>query len=149
MRDSDGTLEDRNNKLLALKIAVQSRRGFVVLPTVFLNTIALHGVISSYTVFNAICTVFPSRTETAVCLSCIHCQNLTICVEYGMCDLSQSNGVVSNFFLGSTTFLICVIFGLVGYLHWRKTKEEMLDQVRSTLAEYMPLGGGEIAEDEV
>jgi len=147
MRDSGGTSEDRKNTLLDLEIAAQSRRGVVVLPSVFVNTVALRGVISSYTVFNAICTGFLSGTEPAICLSCIHCQNLTVCVKSGLCDLSQSSRVVSKRFLGLTIFLICVVFGLVSYLHWMKIREEMRDQVRGILAEYMPLDGGEIAEN--
>jgi hypothetical protein len=51
-----------------------------------------------------------------------------------------SNGVFKRTF-GLTLLFLCSAFGAVGYLHWRKTREEMRDQVRGILAEDMPLEG--------
>ena len=53
-----------------------------------------------------------------------------------------SNGVSKRTF-GLTLLFLCSAFGAVGYLHWRKTREEMRDQVRGILAEYMPLESGD------
>jgi len=43
-----------------------------------------------------------------------------------------------------TLLMVCLVFGGAGYIHWRKTREEMRDQVRGILAEYMPLEGGDM-----
>jgi len=56
--------------------------------------------------------------------------------------LSSGGGVTKKTF-GTTLLMMCALFGAAGYMHWRKTREDMRDQVRGILAEYMPLEGGE------
>merc|ERR1719491_1292786 len=67
------------------------------------------------------------------------------CIEDGVCasESSGSSGGVSKRFFGFTLLLLCLIFGAIAFVHWKKTREEMRDQVRIILADYMPLTGGE------
>merc|ERR1712232_687747 len=94
------------------------------------------------------------NSKVDVCEKCVGCVDVGQCVKSGgKCSKTASGasagGGVSKKTFGLTLLAMCGIFGAVGYLHWRKTREEMRDQVRGILAEYMPLDGGEIAEDDI
>lgn len=149
MEDSGGTTDDVVNTLLEREIDAASRRGVVVLPTMFVNTVALRGSLSSNTVFSAVCAGFHEGTKPDVCEKCVGCANTAECVaKGGKCSSrttasSDSGGGVSKKTFGLTLLFLCSVFGAVGYVHWRKTREEMRDQVRGILAEYMPLEGGD------
>jgi hypothetical protein len=41
----------------------------------------------------------------------------------------------------SSILAIVVAFGAAAFIHYRRTREEMREQVRGILAEYMPLEG--------
>ena len=121
----------------------------VILPTMFVNSVPLRGALTTYSVFNAICAGFYEGTAPIICQQCSGCGDAEICVNKGRCMSGGSSGGdagsngVSKRTFGLTLLFLCSAFGTVGYLHWRKTREEMRDQVRGILAEYMPLEGGD------
>ncbi len=152
MKDSGGTTNDQVNTLLEREIDTANRRGVVVLPTMFVNTVALRGALQTSTVFSAVCAGFHEGTTPAICGKCTGCADVAECVKKGgKCTKmapgagggSTSSGGVSKKTFGLTLLFLCTLFGIIGYLHWKKTREEMRDQVRGILAEYMPLEGGE------
>lgn len=150
MEDSGGVEGDSINTLLEKEVESASKRGVVVLPTMFVNTVALRGSLSTNTVFSAICAGFHEGTTPDICTKCVGCSDVAQCVKKnGKCSSysrdasSSSGGGVSKKTFGLTLLVMCGVFGAVGYLHWRKSREEMRDQVRGILAEYMPLEGGE------
>jgi len=139
---SGGTEENEPNNLLEGEITAREKSGIVFLPTVFVNNVALRGALSASSVFTAICAGFLVGTEPDVCLNCSGCRNIDSCAKSGVCTTDASSGgggTVSKRTFGLSLLFVCGIFGAAGYLHWRKTRDEMRDQVRNILAEYMPL----------
>lgn len=150
MEDSGGVHDDVINTLLDREIDSAGRRGVVVLPTMFVNTVALRGALSTNTVFNAVCAGFHEGTSPAICNKCTGCADVAECVKKGgTCSKmsgaagNASGGGVSKKTFGMTLLFMSALFGGIGYIHWRKTREAMRDQVRGILAEYMPLDGGD------
>lgn len=147
MEDSGGLSENTPNSLLDREIDAAMRKGVVVLPTMFINSAPMRGALSTETVFGAVCAGFQSGSEPSICNTCSGCSDVTECVKKGVCksnpSSSTSSGTVSKKTFGTTLLFMCALFGAAGYWHWRKTREEMRDQVRGILAEYMPLEGGD------
>ena len=142
MLDSGGLEKDAPNSFLDLEMAAQARRGVVVLPTAFVNTVALRGALTSNMVFAAICAGYLDGTEPKVCQQCSKCSDEIGCVQAGGKCAGGSgggSGSVSAHTFFTTLFAICCAFGGIGFLHWKKTRDDMREQVRGILAEYMPL----------
>jgi len=147
MDDSGGLTDNHPNTLLDREIDAAMRKGVVVLPTMFINSAPMRGALTENTVFNAVCAGFQAGSEPDVCNTCRGCIDVTECVQKGFCKgtsggVSSGGGVTKKTF-GTTLLMMCALFGAAGYMHWRKTREDMRDQVRGILAEYMPLEGGE------
>jgi hypothetical protein len=152
MGDSGGLTKDAPNAFLDLEISAQSERGVVVLPTAFVTTAAIRGQLSSSSIFNAICAGYSEGTKPKICDKCSGCSDIIACVaKGGKCPAnasgSSSSGQVSTHTFGFTIFFMTALCRGVGYWHYNKTRENMREQVRGILAEYMPLednnGGGE------
>jgi len=144
MNDSGGLTANSPNSFLDLEMAAQTRRGVVVLPTAFVNTVALRGGLTVSMVFSAICAGYLEGTQPTICNQCVKCPDQTECVKNGgKCSskISQTTGGDSVSSRTFTVTLIAVVgaFAGIGFLHWKKTRDEMREQVRGILAEYMPL----------
>jgi len=149
MRDSGGTDNDNDNTFLDLEIKAQERRGVVVLPTIFVNAVALRGALTENTVISAICAGFMEGTAPNICNKCSSCGNKLLCVQNdGKCDTPGSSGSsksgdgVSKRSFGMTLFVLFAMFGAGAYLHWKKSREDLRGEVRGILSEYMPLEDG-------
>ena len=144
MEDSGGLEKDAANAFLDIEISSQAQRGVVVVPTAFVNTAAIRGSLTVSNVFSAICAGFVQGSVPQICTMCSQCTDVVGCVKSGgKCsmhrgDNSSSGGVSTHTFFSSMMFVIAV-FGGLGAWHYKKTKEDMRDQVRGILAEYMPL----------
>jgi len=149
MRDSGGLEADATNSFLEMALGNQASRGVVVLPTAFVNTVALRGALTVNSVFNAICAGFLDGTEPKICKQCYGCHDQTSCIENGRCSSGGAGGGgVSTHTFVLSLFVVSAAFGAAAFWHWKKTREDMRDQVRGILAEYMPLedqGDGEMA----
>jgi hypothetical protein len=142
MLDSGGLERDAPNAFLDLEISAQNERGVVVLPTAFVNTAAIRGQLSASSIFHAICAGFAEGTKPAICEKCGTCSDAVSCVKNGHCPTggaAPSTGQVSTHTFAFTIMFIVVAFAGVGYWHYNKTREDMREQVRGILAEYMPL----------
>jgi hypothetical protein len=153
MDDSGGVEADTKNILLDREVSAATRRGVVVLPTMFVNTVALRGALATSTVFSAVCAGFHEGTTPDVCDKCRGCEDIGECVKKGgsckklapsATGATSDGGGVSKKTFGMTLLIMCLVFGGIGYVHWRRSREEMRDQVRGILAEYMPLDGGDM-----
>ena len=145
MKDSGGLTKDAPNAFLDLEIASQTERGVVVLPTAFVNTAAIRGALTVNNVFTAICAGFAEGTVPDICQKCQSCGDPASCISSkGKCSHSTSSGggVSAHTFASSMLFVIA-LFSALGVWHYKKTRDDMRDQVRGILAEYMPLEGEE------
>jgi len=140
MKDSGGLESDVSNAFLDNELSAQKRRGVVVLPTAFVNTVALRGALTSSMVFSAICAGYMDGTEPKICKQCAKCPNEMECVQSGgKCSGGSSSGSVSTNTFFSSLLFVSAAFASIGFLHWKKTRDDMRSQVRGILAEYMPL----------
>mmetsp|Transcript_907 Transcript_907/g.1126 ORF Transcript_907/g.1126 Transcript_907/m.1126 type:complete len:527 (+) Transcript_907:237-1817(+) len=144
IKDSGGLEKDGSNAFLDLEISSQTERGVVVLPTAFVNTAAIRGSLSVNNVFTAICAGYSEGTTPTICAQCANCGDPASCIaNKGKCTSSggggsSSDSVSKHTFLTSM-FMVVALFSGLGFWHWKRTREEMRDQVRGILAEYMPL----------
>jgi hypothetical protein len=157
MEDSGGLEKDAPNSFLDLAIAGQSERGVVVLPSAFVNTAAIRGQLTSSSIFHAVCAGFAEGTTPEICNRCGRCPDAVGCVLTGVCTGTPyapggsgsgvPPGTVSTHTFAFWMLFVIAAFGGIGYWHYNRTREDMRDQVRGILAEYMPLedqgdGGG-------
>lgn len=143
MKDSGGLSNDQPNTFLDLEMSAQVQRGVVILPTAFVNTVALRGGLSVNTVFTAICNGYLEGTEPKVCKKCVGCSDdLDQCIVKQKCKGKGGGGVSMKVFTSAILF-VSIVFGGAAFWHYRKSREEMREQVRGILAEYMPLEGDE------
>lgn len=153
MKDSGGTEGDVQNQKLEMEIQAQTKQGVVVIPTAFVNNVAIRGGLTSSNVFNAICAGYSEGSTPDICGKCTGCSDVPGCVSVGYCKAGNTKsgggggggGVSTHTFAMSMLFIIALFTG-VGVWHYKRTRDEMRDQVRGILAEYMPLedqdGGG-------
>lgn len=142
MTDSGGTDTDQSNAKLDMEISLQSQRGVVVMPTAFVNNAVIRGMLSVNAMFMAICAGYSEGSSPDVCQQCAGCNDVPGCIDAGYCKSTgatpSAEGVSTHTFATSMLFIVALFSGL-GVWHYKRTKEEMRDQVRGILAEYMPL----------
>jgi len=150
MSDSGGTIGNKENTLLNTEIKAQVERNVIFLPTFFVNEVALRGSTTSDNVMNAICAGFLDGTAPDICDKCSVCADKVECVKNdGVCSGSSGyssgddSGGISKRIFGFTLLTMCSMFGVIAYIHWKKTREDMRDEVRGILSEYMPLEDGD------
>jgi hypothetical protein len=140
MSDSGGTEGDQTNSKLENELTAQNQRGVVVIPTAFVNSAAIRGALNVGNVFQAICAGYLEGTAPAACGKCSGCPDIVSCVENGKCGHhAGSGGGVSKSFFATSMFLVVGAFTALAAWHYKRTRDEMRDQVRGILAEYMPL----------
>eukprot|EP00549_Striatella_unipunctata_P004458 CAMPEP_0118699036 /NCGR_PEP_ID=MMETSP0800-20121206/15614_1 /TAXON_ID=210618 ORGANISM="Striatella unipunctata, Strain CCMP2910" /NCGR_SAMPLE_ID=MMETSP0800 /ASSEMBLY_ACC=CAM_ASM_000638 /LENGTH=514 /DNA_ID=CAMNT_0006599085 /DNA_START=68 /DNA_END=1612 /DNA_ORIENTATION=- len=145
MKDSGGLTGDNSNAFLDLEINAQTERGVVVLPTAFVNTAALRGSLTVANIFDAICAGFMEGTAPKICNVCTKCPDVEGCARSGVCKLmpASSSGGVSGGTFAMTVLVLAGVFAGAAFWHWKKTRDDMRNEVRGILAEYMPLDEGE------
>ena len=153
MENSGGLEKDGTNSFLEAGLQAQSDLGVVIMPTAFVNKVAIRGSMSTSNIFQAICAGYEQGTKPEICTMCSQCGDPVKCVERGHCTASMGganfafdndNNVVAKGSVSRTgffgwMFLVVGCFSAVGVWHYKKTKEDMREQVRGILAEYMPL----------
>jgi PA domain len=144
MLDSGGTDGDKTNSKLDFELKAQEQRGVVVIPTAFVNSAAIRGALNVNNIFQAVCSGFLQGTAPPACDVCKGCANAPTCIEKGYCPSGSSGGGgggggVSTSFFFFSMFLVIGGFAGLGIWHYKKTRDDMREQVRGILAEYMPL----------
>ncbi|CAM9511835.1 unnamed protein product [Chrysoparadoxa australica] len=147
--DSGGTEGDVDNTVLKHEMDEKATKTIVILPTVYVNNIVERGGISAAAVMTTICAGYESGTAPDICKCAGQGNSLgvTNCVEtWGGKGFSGGGGI-------SVPTVFLIVLGIVGsmtgagWVYYKRTQENMRDQVRGILAEYMPLedqdeGGG-------
>jgi hypothetical protein len=133
MIDSGGTDSDTPNAKLDMEISLQAQTGVVIVPSAFVNNAVIRGALSVGTMFRAICAGYSEGSMPEVCQKCY-------CTANG--GGGSTEGVSTHTFATSMLFVIALFSGLGAY-HYKRSQEQMRDQVRGILAEYMPLDDGE------
>lgn len=142
VRDDDGS-----NKKLSAEILSQEQHGVVVIPSAFVNDAVIRGSLTPTNVLTAICAGFSDGTAPDVCRTCGNCRDASECAETGECKAGFVNGgpggnsssSVSKHTYFSSMFMLVAIFSLLGAWHYKRTQDNMREQVRGILADYLPL----------
>lgn len=140
MKDSGGTENDVSNAFLDSELDAQTQRGVVILPSAFVNTAALRGSLTVPNVFSAICAGYLLGTEPKICKLCDVCPDKETCAVKGYCTGGSggSKKVSMHFYILSLLAIVASL-SFAGIFYYRKSQEDMREQVRGILAEYMPL----------
>ena len=150
MENSGGLEKDATNSFLETELTAQSDLGVVIMPTTFVNGVAIRGSMTVSNVFQAICAGYEQGTKPHICDTCSQCGDPVKCVKHGHCTSAMggatfaisegtTNGSVSRSGFYGWMFMVVGCFSAIGVWHYKKTKEDMREQVRGILAEYMPL----------
>jgi hypothetical protein len=144
MIDSGDVLKDGQNSKLDAELLSQEQRGVVVIPTAFVNSAAIRGALTVGNVFTAICSGYSEGPLPTICKQCSGCPDVLNCIDKKRCSnpngssSASADGVSTHTFVVSM-LLVIAVFSVLGVWHYKKTREEMREQVRGILAEYMPL----------
>lgn len=147
---SGGLEEDGGNVLLDSALAAKDKTGAVLIPSLYVNKAPVRGMMGFSTVFKAICSGYAGGSEPEICKSCANCHDEEACVKDGACksgydDSSSSSISVNSNGISTAAFAvsmvgITLVFGIVGYIVYRRQQLRMRAEVRGILAEYMPVG---------
>lgn len=157
MDNSGGLDNDGANSFLDAELKAQTDLGVVIMPTAFVNKVAIRGSMTVSNIFQAICAGFAHGSEPHICNSCSHCGDAAACVKRGHCTAKMGGayhaaegvpkGSVSTNSFYSWMLFVVAAFSVAGVWHYKKSRDDMREQVRTILADYMPLtdteeGGG-------
>jgi hypothetical protein len=143
--DTGGTDGTNKNSRLDSELMSQEQRGVVVIPTAYVNNAPIRGALTASNVFAAICSGYAVGTAPDICKKCSGCSDVTGCVTKGKCvggyaaNTGRSADGVSTHTFAMSMFIVIGVFVGLGVWHYNKTREDMREQVRGILAEYMPL----------
>jgi hypothetical protein len=143
--ENSGGVDDAGDKNVYLEqeMGNQTANGVVVIPTAFVNFAAIRGALTSANIFTAICSGFVKGTTPKAC-KCAGCGDPAVCVASRYrCphthSSTDSNTGVSTSFFAFSMFVVIAGFMAAGVWHYKRTQDDMREQVRGILAEYMPL----------
>jgi len=139
MKDSGGTADDNPNEILENELAAKDAAGVVILPATFVNGAAIRGALEFAVIFKAICSGYVAGSEPDVCTKCANCPNEHSCVMNGSCHGASAQGSVSNSVFLSSLVGLSLFFSCVGFIQWRRSQNQVREQVKGILAEYMPI----------
>lgn len=151
MSNSGGLENDSSNSFLDVELSTKVQRGVVIVPTTYVNNAPLRGALTTSIVFKALCAGFADGTTPEICSQCSACSEPVSCIlgggscsshmpgSGGYSSGGSSGGGVSTHTFFTTMLFIFAGLGGVAVWHYKKTRDDMRDQVRGILAEYMPL----------
>jgi len=148
MKISGGTDGNGDNNLLEKEVGAAFKAGIVAYPAISINTKLMFGNINNRNVFSAICAGFLDGTQPDVCSACESCSanELEGCALTKECGGNggsgggnRKGGGVGAGTIFLSVFMTVSIMGGGMFFYWKRQQNEMRDQVRGILAEYMPL----------
>lgn len=138
MEEAGGLEGEGENDLLEAELGAREITGVVIMPSFYVNQAPLRGAMTTSEIFEAICAGFAAGSEPGVCSKCSKCGDVGTCVEIGHCPGMPENSVSMETFL-ATLAAVVLVFSLIGIIQYQKTQNQMRDQVRGIVAEYMPI----------
>lgn len=140
MEDSGGLEGDNQNSLLEDELIAKDTAGVVILPAMYVNRVTIRGGLEFATVFGAVCAGFAAGTVPSICQTCELCPDKLTCTIEGSCSsLNKANNAVSTETFAGSMLLLAAFFVLIGLIQYKRSKDNVRNQVRGIIAEYMPL----------
>jgi len=147
MTNSGGLEDDVPNTMLETQIG--DVPSFNLIPSIYVNEVYVTGAISTSRVLATICRGYEENTQPDVCM-CVEKppSEQMPCVEDRGYLAAKTSKIVNNSGFTTGQVLLIVFFVVsgmtsAGYLYWRRTQQEMRQEMRNILAEYMPVGDDE------
>ncbi|KAK1945262.1 Vacuolar-sorting receptor 1 [Phytophthora citrophthora] len=138
-----GVNVDEVSPLLEEELKEQTALQLLRLPALYVDGVHARGRVDPTSILGMVCAGYGVHDPPAVC-SCASQSSVGLldCVKVG--SLANAAAITGN---GGYSFmsLVAVLLAFVGivavggFVYWRRTQRHMRDQVRSILAEYMPL----------
>ncbi|KAJ1451971.1 hypothetical protein M885DRAFT_528392 [Pelagophyceae sp. CCMP2097] len=147
MEDAGGVEADVPNFMLEREVAELARKAIYAVPEVIVNGAIVWGRLDAATVLSAICHGF-SRGDAPGACDCVDAapgsSAYAKCVEDAAGGGGKGSKTVTRtgvpwwgLFLAAVLVVVAGLVAALGY--WKYTQQQMRDQVRGILAEYMPL----------
>lgn len=134
MEDSGGTAKDQTNSKLDYELKAQEQRGVVVVPTAYVNSVAIRDNVNTKNIFAAICSGYAEESAPEACKSCNGCRDLIQCVKRGQCEAAETAhdggsssglGGVSTGFFALSMLSMLVIFTSLGFCQYKIFRAEI------------------------
>ncbi|KDO23286.1 hypothetical protein SPRG_11600 [Saprolegnia parasitica CBS 223.65] len=130
------------NEMLEADLKEQTALQLLRLPALFVDGVHARGRIDTSGILNMICAGYGTHDPPAIC-SCSDQNPLALlgCVKQG--GALDASSIIQNGVSFTTLMVILTFAGIgvasAGYVYWKRSQRQMREQVRSILAEYMPL----------
>lgn len=128
---------DQENDLLQKELDDKKKSGVVIMPVAYVNGVAVRGALEFATIFKAICSGFKKGTAPAICDKCSNCSDEKQCVLTGKC-VDSAGSVSTHTFIGSLAS-VALGFIVIGAIIFYRQQQQMREEVRGMLKEYMPV----------
>ncbi|KAG6974660.1 hypothetical protein JG687_00000222 [Phytophthora cactorum] len=138
-----GVNVDEVNPLLEEELKEQTALQLLRLPALYVDGVHARGRVDPTSILGMVCAGYGVHDPPEVC-SCASQSSVGLldCVKVG--SLANAAAITGNGGYSFTSLVVVLLafVGIVaagGFVYWRRTQRHMRDQVRSILAEYMPL----------
>ncbi|KAJ0402758.1 hypothetical protein ATCC90586_007669 [Pythium insidiosum] len=143
---------DEVNPMLEEELKEQTALQLLRLPALYVDGVHARGRIDATSTLGMICAGYGSHDPPEVCTCASQApMGLLNCVQAGGVSNAAAAFIGRGFSFGSVLVIMVLVAGFVataGFVYWRRTQRQMRDQVRSILAEYMPLEDQALLDDE-
>lgn len=134
---------DAKNPMLEEELKEQTALQLLRLPALYVDGVHARGRVDPTSILGMICAGYGVHDPPAIC-SCANQapMGLLECVKVGGISNAAMMGGGGGYSFGSVLVIMLFVAGAVstaGFVYWRRTQRHMREQVRSILAEYMPL----------
>jgi hypothetical protein len=148
-----GFERDGRSQMMDNEVILQTNLGAMFLPAMYVNGAVVRGTATAENLFNAICSAYMEGTQPAICRQCSGCADVVACVEHGGCSVFLGNaksrdyfqqynreaGTVSTGTCAGTIVTVVILMSALFMIQRRRAQNQMSQQVRGILAEYVPL----------
>lgn len=142
---------DEINPLLEEELKEQTALQLLRLPALYVDGVHARGRVDPTSILGMICAGYGVHDPPEVC-SCAgqSSSGLLDCVKVGGLANAAAISGGGGYSFTSLVVVLAAFVGIVaagGFVYWRRTQRQMRDQVRSILAEYMPLEDQAMLDD--
>ncbi|CAH0475299.1 unnamed protein product [Peronospora belbahrii] len=142
---------DQVNLLLEEELKEQTALQLLRLPALYVDGVHARGRVDPTSILGMVCAGYGVHDPPEVCTCAGQSSSgLLDCVKVGSLANAASIASTSGYSFTSLVVVLLAFVGIVaagGFVYWRRTQRHMRDQVRSILAEYMPLEDQSMNED--
>lgn len=147
-----GRMRDVDNDMLTEELQEQAGLQLLRLPALYVDGVHARGRITGAAMLGMICAGYGIHDPPVVCQCATQAMAKVMdCVRAGSPeqmtekdDKNQGYGFFAVFFMVT---MIGAVMAMIGMAYYRRSQRQMRDQVRSILAEYMPLDDQDLDYD--